>query len=192
MDEVYIDVLEKIYWTARAGTSWSKSLYKHGMWLSRSCASALAKEGNAFLRGYSSLAHACLHSKSLRSLEFCGCGMKSKLHLLCHEVCDLRRWLGDPAVAAIPNCLMFGCERNEDVIGKVSRIVRRLHQKQVCRTALERYLMKSTALYTNFKRAEKPKTSRKRQLSPRLEQTTKLKKSMAVSENTSLGSEGFR
>ena len=192
MDEIYVDVLEKINWTARAGTSWSKSLYKHGMWLSRSCASALAKEGNAFLKGYNSLAHACLHSEALRSLEFCGYGMKPKLHLLCHEVYDLRRWLGDPAITAIPNCLMFGCESNEDVIGKASRIIRRLHQKQVCRTALERYLMKAKALYTKFKRAEKPKTSRKRQLSPRLEQPTKLRKSMAASENTSLGAKGRR
>ena len=185
MDESHKDILEMVNWTARAGTSWSKSLYKHGMWLSRTCANALAKEGNAFLRGFNSLAHASLHSTLLTSLEFCGYGMKPKLHLLCHEIYDIRRWLADPAITWIPNTLMFGCESNEDVIGKLSRIIRRLHQKQVSRAVIERYLMKTKALYTRLKRAAKPNDSRKRVLSPRLEKPPKSKESIRARKDFS-------
>ena len=188
LDERYVEILEKINWTAVAGTTWAKALYKHGMWLPRSCAEALAKQGNAFLKGYNSLAFACLYSPLMGELQFCGYGMKPKMHLLAHEIHDLHRWLRNPVITALPNALIYGCEANEDVIGKISRTIRRLHQKQVARTALERYLIKAKMLYTRFKRGEKTMVSRKRKLSPGPEKPANLKRStsMAMRKKSSL------
>ena len=163
LDEGHVDLLEKMNVTACAGTSWAKSLYRHGWWLSRKCAKALADEGHLFLKGFNSLAHACVTSPLVLEKNFRGFGMKPKLHLLCHDVFELREYLSDPTITAIPNPLVYGCESNEDVIGKCSRIIRRVHQKQAARTTLERCLMKSQAVYKRFLQGEqKQPSSRKR------------------------------
>ena len=191
-DNDYIVFLEQINRTAQAGTSWAKCLYKHGMWLSRKCALALANEGYVFLKGYNSLAHACLNSPVIQDLEFKGYGMKPKMHLLYHDIHEIWEWLSDPAITTIPNPLIFGCESNEDVIGKVSRIIRRVHQKQAARSALERCLMKSKSLYTRFMKGLKLDVSRKRKrdLSARRKEPKKFAKSMAMRKTSVCSGKG--
>ena len=185
-NDEYIFFLQLINRTAQAGTSWAKCLYKHGLWLSRKCALALAEEGYAFLKGYNSLAHACLNSPLIQDLPFRGYGMKPRLHLLFHDIHEIWEWLSDPTITAIPNPLLYGCESNEDVVGRASRLIRRLHQKQVARSALERILVKMKALYRRFSNGEKPELSRKRkrELSARPSEPKKFAKSMAMRKHS--------
>ena len=106
------------------------------------------EEGLEFLTCYNALAYECLDS--IESLAFCGYAMKPKIHLLCHQLYEQLVWLRDPAVTFIPSPLIYCCEANEDVIGKCSRIMRRVHARQAPKETLLRYLTKARALYRRF------------------------------------------
>eukprot|EP00439_Symbiodinium_sp_Y106_P035312 s2799_g4.t1 len=144
----HVDLLETMNRAACAACAWAKSLYKHGMWLTKQCAAAMYEEGLEFLTCYNALAYECLDS--IESLAFCGYAMKPKIHLLCHQLYEQLVWLRDPAVTFIPSPLIYCCEANEDVIGKCSRIMRRVHARRAPKETLLRYLTKARALYKRF------------------------------------------
>ena len=139
------DILEKIYRAARAANDWMKSLYKHGIWLSRTCAEALLKEERCFLEHYNQLAHLALE------MGFCGYAMKPKIHMMAHTAWEMKASLANENVNFIPSPLLWCCEPNEDLVGRISRIARRVHQRAACRSTIERYLIKSRALYRRMK-----------------------------------------
>ena len=145
LQEFHVPILEQMNRGSSAAHAWSKALYKHGMWLPRTCAATLYKEGLEFLTCYNALAYACM--RPMGELRFCGYAMKPKLHLLAHLLYEIHAWLADPTIEEIPSLLLYCCESNEDVIGKCSRIMRRVHAKQAPRDTLMRYLTKAKALY---------------------------------------------
>ena len=143
----HTEILRMIYGAARAARDWMSSLYSHGLWLTRGCAYAIYREGRRFLLQYNALAYESLHG-----CGFQGFAMKPKVHMLAHTLVDFRSWLDRRDVELIPSPLMWSCESNEDNIGRVSRVSRRMHQASVCTRTLEAYLIKSKALHTQFKR----------------------------------------
>ena len=151
------ELLELIYQAARAGDQWMRCLYKHGIWLSRTCATALLREQRCFLETYNSLAQ--------RSLQMGHCfyGMKPKIHMLAHTAWETKCLLGLEDLELIPNPMLWCCEPNEDMVGRISRISRRVHQKTVCMSTIQKYLVKCRALYRRMKNpAAYPPTRRKR------------------------------
>ena len=142
LDAAHVGVLEKINATARSANDWMKAMYKHGLWLNKSCATSLYREGRKFLEGYNELAYDCLHV-----WKFPGFAMKPKTHMVGHTCYELSTWIQNPDVSLLPSPLCWNCESNEDVIGRVSRISRRCHQRRVCARTLEKYVIKQKALY---------------------------------------------
>ena len=125
------------------------------------CADAVYREGRCFLELYNNLAY-----ESLRDLDLCLYAMKPKLHMVAHTSFDMSEMIEDRDVTFVPSPLIYCCEPNEDNIGRISRISRRVHQSQVCRTTIERYLMKTKALYERYQRnpknLEEPQIKRRR------------------------------
>ena len=146
-DLAHLPILTLINETARAASFFNKALYRHGFFLPKSCSKVLYGELRKFLTGYNKLAH-----RSLNSLNFRGYAMKPKIHMLSHLALELKTWNDDPTIRCMPSPLMTACESNEDVVGRVSRIARRVHQGQVCRSTIERYLIKAKALYERWRK----------------------------------------
>ena len=119
-------------------------MYDHNLWLPRHCAAKLYSDIHLFLTAYRALAFLSLHK-----WHFTGFAMKSKLHMIAHTKHDLLEWLSDPFVHWIPNPQIWGCEMNEDVVGKVSRLSRRVSTRLPQRT-LELYLIKCKAVHRRF------------------------------------------
>ena len=157
LDPAHVPVISLIKQTAQAASNFMKSMYRHGLWLTRRCAEAVYAEGRRFLEGCNELAYTSLHR-----LRFNGFGMKPKLHMVAHTTWDLKRWLDDASVTLIPSPLMWCCEPNEDMVGRMSRIARRSHQARVCERSLEKYLIKTRALYRRYKKNPELSLKRKR------------------------------
>ena len=124
--------------------------YGHGLWWKRECASSINKAGKSFIRTYSFLAWLALNK-----WDFPGWALKPKLHMLGHTVYDIASQL-EGGSRLLPNCLMWACEGNEDVIGLASRISRRVHQKNACSRILDLYLTKCHALYRRHLKGHTP------------------------------------
>ena len=121
-------------------------LYNHGLWLTPGCAKEVASGMRRFIKVFNCLAH-CAKTQ----YNYTAFPKKSKLHMLTHTVHDYEMWLSNPAIVRIPNVLMWSCEMNEDVIGRVSRLSRRCSAKQGARRTLELYLIKCKAVSRRFR-----------------------------------------
>ena len=152
LDPAHTELFTLMHAGATYAVDFTSLTYSHRLWLSRSCASNLASLMNSFLRVYQ-----CLASRSMQRYAFAGFGMKGKLHMLCHSRHDLAQWLSDPSITLLPNPQMWGCECNEDVVGRISRLSRRCSHRLVEVRTLELYLMKCKALHTRFVSRHKSK-----------------------------------
>lgn len=121
-------------------------LYNHGLWLSRGCAREVASGMRRFVKVYNCLAHWAQARHSYTAYP-----KKSKLHMLTHTIHDMEVWLSNPANRRVPNVLIWSCEMNEDVVGRVSRLSRRCSAKQGARRTLELYLIKCKAVCRRFR-----------------------------------------
>ena len=61
LDVQHVPVLRMIHTGAKAGNAWVRALYRHGLFLDRSCAESLYREGRRFIVTYNALAHRSLH-----------------------------------------------------------------------------------------------------------------------------------
>ena len=147
LDAAHVPLLELLNGTARSANDWMKAMYKHGMWLTKPCATALYKEGRHFVVNYNTLAFKCLHE-----IGFFGFAIKPKAHMIAHTLYEQKVWLDNPAVSLIPSPLLWSCEGGEDLIGRISRISRRSHQSRVMTTTLERYLLKTKCLHDRWRK----------------------------------------
>ena len=138
--------LEAIYVAANAANQWLKHMYNHGMWWSRACARTSLQLGSTFIRTYGFLAWVCLHKYNLSAYA-----LKPKIHMLHHTTHSLRNDL-QRGLKKIPSILLANCEMNEDFIGRVCRMGRKMHQRNMMRRVLELYLIKGHALHKKFKK----------------------------------------
>ena len=145
LDQDHIEVLKRINAAAKCVTTWQHILYSHGLWLSRHCAMVAYQEFHEFLQHYNALAYDCLSE-----YEFTGYGMKSKFHLIAHTKHEIAVMLDQPGCDFVLNPLIYSGEMNEDVVGKLSRLSRRVSCRLTCKRTLQLYLCKAKAVYGRF------------------------------------------
>lgn len=137
--------------TASHARSMLRMTYSHGLWPSKKCGLALYESMHGFLCGFNSCSFLALNKH-----QCCAFAMKSKYHMIAHEKLDLRNTLASSGCTATMNCQVFGCEMCEDIIGKLSRLSRRVSTRTTALRTLQLYLTKSKAVYRRFK-ASNPK-----------------------------------
>ena len=120
----------------------------HTLWMTRGCTTNLFEHLHGFIRGYVALAGQLLNT------EFNGFAIKPKLHLARHGSLELDELLssGDE-VALNMNC--YNCEMDEDLIGRVCRLSRRLDSRCIGQRVLSCCMLKSSILYGRFKKLHK-------------------------------------
>ena len=119
-------------------------LYSHGVWLDCHCAGAMYESLHEFLVTYNLLSFLSLYSHS-----FTGFAKKSKFHLLAHEKFDLYTALVTGYGFAL-NPLIYACEGNEDVVGRLARLSRRVSPKLPSQRTLELYLIQCKSAYRRY------------------------------------------
>eukprot|EP00438_Fugacium_kawagutii_P017945 Skav204910 [mRNA] locus=scaffold2145:72845:74551:- [translate_table: standard] len=142
--------LREIHQTASNGLAFYDALYNHGLFLDRDCALSVYVAGNKFIAGYCRLAHSCLHRPDPLNLF----GIKPKLHMMRHMLLQIQGPLLDGAETVI-SPLAWNTEQNEDCIGRLSRLSRRLDSRNLCSKILMCYLVKAQCLYNRLKKSRR-------------------------------------
>ena len=114
-------------------------LHTHRVWLNRPCAQRLEHHLLRALRGFKVAAAEC------HGLGLAGFGLKPKLHALHHVVKDVESQLNSGALRIL-NPLVFSCEGNEDMVGRISRLARRVSARCVNKRVFDRLMYKTKAL----------------------------------------------
>ena len=114
-------------------------LYSHDLWLSRKCGQRVQHHLLRMLRGYKVCAEECC------KLQLAGFGLKPKLHALHHICKDLEYQLRTKAPLVL-SPLVYNCEGNEDAVGQVSRLARRVSARTVSSRVFDRIMFKTKAL----------------------------------------------
>ena len=130
---------------ARAMLSFSHAMYTHGLLLSHECCRSMLGHGEVFLRGYSWLAQKSM-DKGLSLFA-----MIPKVHMCKHFLVDMDAALRAPRGLYL-NPAAYGCDTNEDVIGKICRLSRRADPRSMQKRVLQMYQAKAFALYKRFLR----------------------------------------
>lgn len=160
LKQEHSELLKRMALTASAARNFQKLCYSHGLWLDKArCGACLYKEMNAFARGYNACAFLSMHQ-----FQFTGFAMTSKYHLICHAKLDILNLLENKDAFWIPNPQTYGCEMNEDVVGKMSRLIRRVDARRASSRALELYLTKSKAVHRRFLLKQKKHQTKPSQL----------------------------
>ena len=107
-------------------------MHGHDLWLPRSCAQFMMKQGLQALRAYSFCARECL---GINLRLFC---MRPKFHSLAHTVFELRAAVRGNHQFILNPCI-FNCEQNEDFIGRIARTSRRVSTRLTIYRTLQRY-----------------------------------------------------
>ena len=145
----HVVLLRQMARCAEAARNLQRICYSHHLWMSKLCGATLYNEMHAFARNYNACAFLSMHK-----FGYTGFAMKSKYHLICHAKYELLILLQSKEVALIPNLQMFGCEMNEDVVGKLSRLIRRVSARHASSRALQLYLTKAKAVHRKFKKQQ--------------------------------------
>lgn len=122
--------------------------YDHGLWLRRRCAQAMYLRFMVMLRGYSSLAD------QVHNLGMTGFGYKPKYHAVHHLAWSLKCALRTPA-PAILSPVIYACDGCEDLVGRVSRVSRRVSVRTAGRRVLQRVFLKTKAVLRRHLRLRK-------------------------------------
>ena len=135
---------------ADAGRELLRISYSHNLWMSKACASVQYDAFHRFLVNFNGCAFLALHQ-----FKFTGFGMTSKFHLLSHAKLDLLKMIDDRDCEWVANVQLFGCESNEDMVGKLSRLVRRVSSRLASARALQLYLIKCRVVHQRFRKSQK-------------------------------------
>lgn len=115
-------------------------LYRSLAFLNENECTFVAQQGLAFLRCYAKMALVQFNQGKQYLFP-----LYPKLHIFHHLILEVKQ-NGDRIHFAL-NPLMMSCQMDEDIVGKTSRISRRVSIKQVARRSLERFLVASHAAY---------------------------------------------
>lgn len=133
-----------------------RMVHSHPLWLQRPCSLKLYCDIMRVLRGYSLMGRISI------SLNMRAFAQKPKMHGLHHLAWHLKSELSKG------NQLVFspqgwGCEQNEDFVGRISRLSRRVSTKTCDKRVFERYFLKVNALVSRRKEARfQPRHVKKR------------------------------
>ena len=147
LDNSHKEILKVMHNTAEVGCNMFRLMHGHGIFLTRSCTMSLWCEIRSFIRGYALLAY-----RSHHDLSFVGFAIKPKLHLLRHLELELFQKLSDGSLKYFLNPMAFGCEANEDMIGRCCRLSRRCDSRLLCQRVLQSVFLKSDLLYRKWKK----------------------------------------
>lgn len=114
-------------------------IHRHPLWLERMCARNLYIKIMRVLRGYASLASQVI------PLQMRAFVMKPKQHGFHHIAWALKQGLLTGA-ALIPSPQLYGTEGNEDYVGRISRLSRRVCIRVCDLRVCDRLFLKTTAL----------------------------------------------
>ncbi|CAE7257460.1 unnamed protein product, partial [Symbiodinium necroappetens] len=134
---------KKVIVAARAAqciNSMFRFLYTAGAFLSMNEGAYVSKQGLLFLRSYCELAQ-IFYSEGKPGLY----PLIPKLHSMDHLM--LRVYFDSHRCGFSCNPLATGCQQDEDVVGRVSRVSRRVSIRRVIRRTFERYLAGSFAVW---------------------------------------------
>ena len=141
-------VLSVIAGVASLSSKWFDILYTHGMFLSRTCAGCLYETGQGFLQGYAWLASFCMEHK------LCLFGLKPKCHFQKHTLLEIYLQL-EAGSTSILSPVVWDCSQNEDLIGKVCRIARKIDTRVLPERILQFYLIKAAVLLRRHEKVHK-------------------------------------
>lgn len=113
--------------------------YGHGLWLDRICAKHLYTRMILLLRGYRSLAAEAM------KLQMVAWALKPKFHAMHHVAFGLRQQLLNGS-RTIMNPISWGNEQNEDTVGRIARLSRKVSVRTITKRTLSRYFLKKRAL----------------------------------------------
>ena len=140
------DILKTLLECASNAKTFLQIIYNHKLWLTRHCAATLYQEVHGFLVNYNRLAFLSMYQE-----HYTAFALKSKFHLVCHMKFEIWSLLvAQPQIDFIPNPGMFACDMCEDVVGKLSRLSRRVSPQIPSQRTLELYFMKAHAIYQRF------------------------------------------
>ncbi|CAK9010590.1 unnamed protein product [Durusdinium trenchii] len=114
------DLLQLLRWTFSAADVFLRTIYNEGVWMPRASAEAVVRAGFALGEGYTALASLCA-SRGWRYYR-----IRPKVHLLPHIVRDVEKQLGNPRASWIANPVIYAVWSDEDYIGRISRLARRI------------------------------------------------------------------
>lgn len=153
--EEHKTILSRMHAAVGNARDFQRTSYSHGLWLHKHCAIKFFDDMHKFAKNYNACAFLALHQ-----VKYTGFGMKSKFHMVLHAKLEVLELVNRNDVEWVPNVQMFGCEGNEDMVGKLSRLSRRVNSRLASRRALELYLMKCKAVHRRFRKSQ-PKQGNK-------------------------------
>eukprot|EP00438_Fugacium_kawagutii_P035612 Skav231842 [mRNA] locus=scaffold2215:283811:285574:+ [translate_table: standard] len=115
-------------------------MVKHNLFLNRNCASSMVEKGQSFLNGYCFLANFALTN------EWCLFAIVPKAHFMRHMIQELEAQLASQSQLLL-NPLCWDCSQNEDFIGRICRMGRKIDARVMGHRLLENYLIKAGILH---------------------------------------------
>ena len=134
----YSEILRQMQQVCGATLGLNKT-YGHGLWMPRDCGRLFYVNCMTLLRGYTVLGRRCI-TMGIRAFI-----MKPKHHALHHLAFHIRKQLLSEA-SLVSNPTMTSCDSNEDFLGRISRLSRRVGFRLVDLRVIQRYFMKINAL----------------------------------------------
>ena len=125
--------------TISGGLTYVGIMHSHGVFLPRSCAQVQLDAGLSFLRGYAYLADYCTR------MGVTGFRLRPKLHYLHHLLYETQQQLQSGSEFVLSSSTYL-CEQNEDFIGRISRVSRRVAARTAGMRTTQRYLVKVRCL----------------------------------------------
>jgi hypothetical protein len=139
----YEQILRIALATCEVAIDFYDMVVKHNMFLSRNCGSTLVEKGLSFCRGYTYLA------KFAFSKQWCLFAIIPKAHFTRHIVQELEAQLAKGNKLLL-NPLMFDCSQNEDFIGRICKMGRKIDARVMGPRLLGNYLIKAGILHNRF------------------------------------------
>lgn len=133
-----MQTLDLMHKTLSSALAYYNRLYAHGLFLDRKCAVSTYLDGCRFIAGYCMLANQCLGHLNLF-------GIKPKIHMWRHTLVQMRQSFERGSKVTL-NPLAWNCDPNEDSIGRLSRLSRRLDSRGVSGRILQCFLIKAHIL----------------------------------------------
>ena len=149
------ELLQVMHQVAVAMDAIAGLLYGHRLMLSRACAAMFLENATKVLNGYSWLA------QKSKAMQLCAWAMIPKVHMFKHFAHEAHLFLqGTGKLWVSP--LAFSCEVNEDLIGRLARLSRRVDSRTMERRVLQLYLIKARALHIRWRKRRQAGISRPR------------------------------
>ena len=146
LEEWHVPLFHEILRASHAGVEYFHILSRWGVWLYREKAQELGLLAAEFTQGFAKLAKLC-HAKGMPRFH-----LVPALHAFHHFYYDTKLFLelpGMPEVFLSP--AVVGCEADEDFVGKVARLTRKVHARSTTQRSLERYCVKMWCEYHDIR-----------------------------------------